>query len=164
MSITINFRVLGIFFRVDNFQVMKASPTIKDVMDEIVARKPTGEVFEYSASTDGTLEIAKVIKTAPFKSPNKSEIEYPAGTYLIKDNLYANPYQTWQWYLIRDNKTVNKDNKFTSFGKSTSDYPLQDGDSIIWRCVSIVASPYDPIGVPKPAAGVRKTLRPSSAA
>ena len=145
-SITVTLRVVGIQFA-EKVPITAENPTIKDLME---AARGTARNFEYTTAPDGTLRRVSAILLAP-KASISSGLVYQPGLYPLADGVAGeNSITTWQWYVIRQDKTddptqvgrqVNQpDGKTEAFSlrkDETDPQPpyrfLQDGDTVIWR-------------------------------
>lgn len=153
-SITVTLRVVGLQFT-EKVTITVDTPTIKDLME---AARGTARNFEYTTGPDGTLRLASAILLAP-KASISSGMVYQPGLYSLADGeVGENSITTWQWYLIRRDKTDNPakagrqvnqpDEKTEAFSlpkDATSPKPayrfLQDGDTVIWRLVVVAVKP-----------------------
>ncbi|MFN9176018.1 MAG: hypothetical protein ACK58N_16310 [Synechocystis sp.] len=101
---------------------------------------------------DGLLPIeqrsmAVIQNTLPDGTVSRSGTMRAPGTYAIKEQFENERTEAWQYYIERPSKidvgastlvsrTVGE--KFKAPGSSEL---LEDGDTVIWRCVSILRSP-----------------------
>lgn len=142
MSITVNLRVVGIYFRAQNLVVHTPTPCVEDVMIAASAAYPD---FGYiKSSADSTLKAAYITKTVPFVSEGGSQRK--EGFYYLEDDLGINPIKTWQWYIVKPDGTIfNFGTKFVPFSLTVASggYEVQDGDTIVWRLLSIVTDPIE---------------------
>jgi hypothetical protein len=131
MVMSINLRVVGVYFQEDIDLPVTPTTSIKDVMD---AAQTKFAGFSYETTSRS--------KTLYVVSNKVSGIAQP---YVLRDSdrkrappKAGDVIQTWQSYIIRDGKPVPairvKPDEFPSFEERI----VQDRDSVIWRLVSIV--------------------------
>jgi hypothetical protein len=124
---TINLRVVGVFFREDVSISVTSTTTIKDVMDEAQRIFPG---FSYtSKDINGTL----------YEVSNK-----PTGSsipFVLRDSdrkrkppVPGSEFKTWQSYIFRNGLQIGVDGVFTPFGERI----VEDGDEIVWRLLTII--------------------------
>jgi hypothetical protein len=155
-TIHLNFRVLGIYLDLRNVPIQTeegVTLTIEGVMTQLKSlplddfyqyrtaspSRPGISDFDFSKSAkDGTLENVQVRYANPPKG------ERPAGLYMLCDSLCSNPILTWQYYVLDINKQPkNENDNFVAFGDPTTTLQLAEGDTIIWRLVSILTQPVN---------------------
>jgi hypothetical protein len=124
---SINLRVVGVFFQQDIALSVTPTTSIKDVMDAAQLQFPG---FSYETAT-GSPTLYKV----------SNKVAGVAEPYVLRDaDRKTKPvkpgvaFQTWQSYIIRGGLAVGIDGVFVPFGQRI----VEDGDSVIWRLVSIV--------------------------
>lgn len=137
----ISLRVVGIFYRTE---VDLKEGTVKDVLKAAESQITSGTSFSFTAvtGTDGTESPDKfrAYYEAPFES-KASGIEYPAGEYVLSEDLTGSPYTVWQYYILdADGKFINRDKGFVPYDDPVK-ARVEDGQSVIWRLVSILAAP-----------------------
>jgi len=155
-TIHLNFRVLGIYLDLRNVPIQTeegVTLTIEGVMTQLKGlpldnfyqyrnadpSRPGISGFDFSKSgIDGTLENVQVRYANPPKG-NRA-----AGLYMLKDNLSNNPILTWQYYVLARNKQPkNENDDFVAFSNPNTTLQLAEGDTIIWRLVSILTQPVN---------------------
>ncbi|MFK7786133.1 MAG: hypothetical protein AB8B56_13510 [Crocinitomicaceae bacterium] len=153
MAITVNLRVVGIYFgnSLNPVQVsVDENPTVSQIMEAASQLADAGEIKNVSGlsytpnnpsigSSQDMSEVS-VIYNDGFTSPSGTELE--GGTYQLQDTS-GNPYTTLQYYIFdEDFVQVNRNNEFVPF----SNYPdeeIKDGYTIVWRQVSIASGPIE---------------------
>lgn len=119
-----------------------------------VIRSNPGSNFNFIADDEANPSIpydkssllsVSYFRNQAFKTPTGND--YPADIYSLADNVDANlkVLRVFQYYILRplekpgQFESISADNKFIAFGKSKT---LQDGDTVIWRQVSIKLPTY----------------------
>jgi hypothetical protein len=64
----------------------------------------------------------------------------PPGTYELSEQLIENGLLAWQYYVKRGETIVSRTKSSRKFD-SYQGFPLQNGDSVTWRLVSIATKP-----------------------
>lgn len=146
----IGLRIVGIFYRTK--VELAAGGTVKDVLDTAAAQITTGDTFSYEAvPKGGTLspQSFRAFYESGFTS-QASGLRYPSGTYELKEDLDARPaYTVWQYYIFdADNTFINRDKGFVPFDDAQKAF-VKDGQSVIWRLVSVIAPPDYDKGAPR---------------
>jgi hypothetical protein len=124
---TINLRVVGVFFQEDIAIAVTPDTTIKDVMDEAQKKFP-GFSYTSSASSDTLYTVSN----KPAGSPNPLVLR--DSDRKIKPPVPGSEFKTWQSYIFRNGLRIGVDGVFTPFGKRK----VEDGDEIVWRLLTIV--------------------------
>lgn len=141
MPIEVTLRVVGIQFQ-KKVIVNVANPKIKDVLE---AARGGDEDFNYVTAPDGTLYQASARVVKDGTESRSSGIRYQAGLYVLTDGVAdETSVTTWQWYQIDKNGVqVNQPNKKVEpFLLQSPD--IQNGDTIIWRLVTVATAPTIP--------------------
>lgn len=146
---TIGVRVVGIFYRFD-VELPKGG-TVEDVLDAAEAQTTAGTSFTYSTVTTRSQTSPNMFRAfyeRPFISKASGQ-EYPSGEYMLAENLHARPaYTVWQYYIFdKDGKFINRNKGFVPFDHPENAF-VEDGQSVIWRMVSVLAPP-DKEGAPR---------------
>jgi hypothetical protein len=145
----VNFRVVGVFCDLEDIYVgnFLVPPTIREVMGVIRANPDFNFTFVADDEVDPSVpgDKASLLSVAferksPFETYSKTS--YPAGTYTLADGIDVKKQvaHVFQYYLMRrvpgtdGEQNISRGNKFVSFGNSEK---VKEGDSIIWRQVSI---------------------------
>jgi hypothetical protein len=124
---TINLRVVGVYFKEDVVISVTPSTTIKDVMDEAQRVFPG---FSYTSSANSDTLYSVTNKASGTPSP-----------YVLRDSdrkaktpTPGSEFKTWQSYIFRGGLQIGVDGVFTPFGQRI----VEDGDEIVWRLVTVV--------------------------
>jgi hypothetical protein len=150
----INFRVVGIFCHLKDFDIGEfvLPPTVREAMEVIRTTSGSGFTFVADDEANPNIPLDKASLTSasffvdkPFTSPTGNK--YPADVYSLSDNVdkASGVLQVFQYYILRplekpnQFETISVGNKFISFGTSER---LRDGDSVVWRQVSIKLPRY----------------------
>ena len=160
MSITLNFRVVGMYFGSSNpdseraikVTVEQESPSVADVMKQVAFNVVNGEYpavpvdsFTFQPSNPTVFDDCTGIATNWVQGPisPSSGRQLDPGTYVLEQNLNGNPEQVLQYYIFDENfQQINRDNVFIPFGRPlTGDLQLKDGYTIVWRLVGILSDP-----------------------
>ena len=141
----IKLRVVGIFYSVKLEAAEVEGGTVKDVLEAAKKNPGEGKSFNYEScvtSSDKSLVKSFTAKyDKGFPSPVlKGDLEYPAGTYTLEQNLDASPsYTIWQYYVLNENgQRVELPKPAASY---TTDLGIKDGYTVIWRLVSVLHGP-----------------------
>lgn len=149
---SIHLRIVGIFYSAD-VTVNTPNPTVKTVLDAAVSTPSRGTKFSYANTQIHGVNSPSVFQ-AEYQNgfdSTTSGLHYPPGVYLLTENPFTVPtYTVWQYYIIRNGVQVNKGGIIPY---DSPDAAVQDGDSVIWRLVSIVAQP-----VPQPSTRYQRAL------
>ena len=152
MPNNIGFRVTGMYLgasdsvtgeiRVD---IDKDNPTVYDVMVAVVHKVKNGDVpgvseFSFTPTfprpKDGLDSI-----TVNYTQPPKTQ--YSPGTYFLADTESGNPAQVFQYYIFdKDFKQKNNNGVSKRFNEAP-DKPIVEGDTIVWRQLSILQGPIE---------------------
>jgi hypothetical protein len=143
---TIQLAVVGIYFsgpvQVPDQRIQQGYSVLNLLQDAYAQYGP----FFYSLANDGSLTSFTMSYSSPF--PTRGGSTRPAGTYTIQEDLSGNPAQVWQYYIERPSATDPSFKKLVSktvfppgFKIPANSEPLLDGDSVIFRCVSILLQP-----------------------
>jgi hypothetical protein len=153
--INVKFRVIGIYFGStpnDEDSVTKEilvsvaeNPTVYDVMKAVVIKAVAGGIpgvrlfgFTPVFAAPGQ-EIDSI--TVEFTEPPRRDRPYAEGTYVLEDSKSTNPNRVLQYYIVNaDGVQKNRNNKTATF-TSAPDAEIEDGDTVIWRQVSICVGP-----------------------
>lgn len=152
----VNFRVVGIFCDLRQIDVGEfiVPPTIRDVMSAIRGNPAFNFTFTADDEANPSILISKASLlsatyrlTSPVASKSGNDYVYPAGDYTLADSIdmQKQVLHIFQYYLQRPIpgtthfENISSGNRFVSFGNSEK---VQDGDSIIWRQVSIKLPAY----------------------
>lgn len=135
---TIKLRIVGNFFRCD--VDLPSGGSVKDVLDAAQSQSVgTDSTFQYATQTINGMTSPSMF-TATYANDFTSPISgkpYPAETYTLVEDLHARPVYTVLQYYIFDNE-----DKFLNRGKGPILYDqaeVEDGQSVIWRMLSICA-------------------------
>jgi hypothetical protein len=153
--INVKFRVLGIYFGsypgdadsvTGEIAVDVAdNPTVYDVMKAVAIKAAAGVIpgvrlfgFTPIFAAPGQ-EIDSI--TVEFTEPPRRDRPYAEGIYILEDSKTTNPNRVLQYYIV-DPKGVQKNrNNRTATFTSPPDAQILDGDTVIWRQVSISVGP-----------------------
>ncbi|MEM6320410.1 MAG: hypothetical protein AAF960_22260 [Bacteroidota bacterium] len=152
----VRLRIVGIYFdKTVLVPLFTISPlTVKDVLDTYVQTN-----FDLNV-TGGLSYITETLPTGQISlrsfiynyagGSSLSGFNRPAGLYsLTETSLDDNRVGLgWQYYVIDGNTNINKsrtaiNGEFTYFGEAP-DYTIENGDTIIWRLVTIARKPNFP--------------------
>jgi len=126
--------------------------TVEDAMRRAAETKaPNGGQLKVSSDLNGFVnEIAVVYDAASRPQSRQGGGPRPTGTYAFNDDPLSGSnvipgnggidgQLAWQYYVTRGGVAVNMDRTIIPYDKSnTGDVgPLQDGDEIRWRLISI---------------------------
>lgn len=153
--IEVSFRVLGIYFgsypgdansRTGPIKVqVDDNPTVFDVMRAVAVKAATGGIpgvslfsFTPTYPVPGQ-EIDSI--TVEFNERPRLNRPYEVGMYVLKDSQVTNPNLVLQYYIVDANNVQKNRNNRTAPFTSAPDAVIQDGDTIIWRQVSICVGP-----------------------
>jgi hypothetical protein len=153
--IKVNFRVVGIYFGAtpaDTASVTGAiavdvadNPTVYDVMKAVAVKATTGGIpgvrfFSFSPTfASPGQELDNIV--VEFTAKPRSDRPYPQGIYMLEDTRSTNPNKVLQYYILDSNGVQKNRNNNTAPFSSTPDAPIADGDTVIWRQVSICVGP-----------------------
>lgn len=140
---SISLRVVGIFYRT-SVDLKTGSGTVKDVLEAAQSQITGGTSFNFSAVVrpDGmeSPDTFRAFYESGFMSA-ASGIYYPEGEYVLSENLSGSPYTVWQYYILdKDGKFINRDAGFVPYDDPVNAL-VEDGQSVIWRLVSVLAGP-----------------------
>lgn len=153
--ITVSFRVLGLYFGsypndpnsvTGEIKVeVQDNPTVYDVMKAVVRKADAGDIpgvkfFSFTPLfPQGEEEIDRII--VEFTQPPRRNRPYAEGTYVLEDSTSTNPNRTLQYYIVDPTGVQkNRNNKTKTFA-TAPDADIVDGDTVIWRQVSICVGP-----------------------
>jgi hypothetical protein len=153
--ITVSLRVLGIYFGsypgdpnsvTGEVQVMvQEKPTVFDIMREVVRKAdanaiPGVKFFGFTPLyPQGDEEINSI--TVEFTIPPRKDRPYVEGTYVLEDSKSTNPNRVLQYYIVDSTGVQKNRNNRTKPFAATPDVDIVDGDTVIWRQVSICVGP-----------------------
>jgi hypothetical protein len=159
---TIDIRVVGIYMNESVTLNLTSSTTVKDVLQEYAMNNPIGQPrgFQFQDDTprnpnapSGALSPTHFSYHVP-NDPNvlntKGGRTIMPGQYSLSEpsnfqNPVFNPFQAFQYYVLEDvnGGTMNKSRGggFDYYNEQTTNYTLKDGDTIVWRQVSIKLQP-----------------------
>ncbi|POR43048.1 hypothetical protein [Methylobacterium sp. V23] len=135
---TVNFSVVGIFYRyaVDFTQV--PGRTVLDVMNYIT------KVDKNFTLTELTFQGNRIVNSLGYVHPadftGRTGITYPQGMYQLAQSFTdptPNPYSVWQYYLFDQNGIRQPAQADFSYTQAK----VADGWSIVWRLVTICNAP-----------------------
>ena len=156
--INVNFRIVGIYFgsyegdtgsttKTITVQVADtpAPPTVYDVMRAVAVKAATGGIpgvsmFSFSPPFPSSgQDLADL--TVEYTTKPRSDRPYPEGMYILEDSRSTNPNKVLQYYIV-DSAGVQKNrNNNTAPFSGSPDAVIAEGDTIIWRQVSICVGP-----------------------
>ncbi len=153
--ITVKFRVLGIYFgsypgdanSVTGEIAVEVieNPTVYDVMKAVAIKAAAGGIsgvrlFGFSPvfAAPGQ-EIDSI--TVEFTEAPRRNRPYPEGIYVLEDSKSTNPNRVLQYYIVDAAGAQKNRNNNTAVFTSAPDAPIEAGDTIIWRQVSICVGP-----------------------
>ena len=136
----ISLRIVGIFYSTD-VELDGGSGSVKDVLDAAESQITAGTSFSYGTSRLGGLNSVNVFR-AFYEQGFESKVSgrhYPSGEYILSEDLSLLPaYTVWQYYIFDENGVYrNKGSGIVSF----EDAEVHDGESVVWRLVSVLAGP-----------------------
>ena len=153
--INVNFRVVGIYFgcypgdadsTTGQITVqVNDNPTVYDVMKAVAQKVEDGaipgvESFGFTPSPAYPDQSINSIIAKYSENPRKNR-DYGPGVYVLEEANGSNPSQVLQYYIISENGVqTNNHNEHTPF-TNFPEVPIGDGDTIIWRQVSICIGP-----------------------
>ena len=153
--INVKFRVLGIYFGSypgDENSVTREisvdvadNPTVYDVMKAVAIKAASGVIpgvrlfgFTPIFAAPGQ-EIDSI--TVEFTEPPRRDRPYAEGTYILEDSKSSNPNRVLQYYIVSPDGVQKNRNNRTAVFTSAPDATILNGDTIIWRQVSICVGP-----------------------
>jgi hypothetical protein len=153
--INVKFRVLGIYFGsyagdansvTGEIAVAVAdNPTVYDVMKAVAIKAAAGGIpgvrlfgFTPIFAAPGQ-EIDSI--TVEFAEPPRRDRPYVEGTYILEDSKSNNPNRVLQYYIVDATGVQKNRNNRTATFTSPPDAQILDGDTVIWRQVSICVGP-----------------------
>jgi hypothetical protein len=153
--INVKFRVLGIYFGSypdDENSVTREisvdvadNPTVYDVMKAVAIKAASGVIpgvrlfaFTPIFAAPGQ-EIDSI--TVEFTEPPRRDRPYAEGTYILEDSKSTNPNRVLQYYIVSPEGVQRNRNNRTAVFTSAPDATILNGDTIIWRQVSICVGP-----------------------
>ena len=153
--INVKFRVLGIYFGSypdDENSVTREisvdvadNPTVYDVMKAVAIKAASGVIpgvrlfaFTPIFAAEGQ-EIDSI--TVEFTENPRRNRPYAEGTYILEDSKSTNPNRVLQYYIVSPEGVQKNRDNFTAPFTSKPDATILNGDTIIWRQVSICVGP-----------------------
>jgi hypothetical protein len=155
--INVKFRVLGIYFGSypgDENSVtgeisvdVADNPRVYDVMKAVAIKAASGVIpgvrlfaFTPIFAAEGQ-EIDSI--TVEFTEPprRRESRPYAEGVYILEDSKSTNPNRVLQYYIVSPEGVQKNRNNFTAPFTSDPDATILNGDTIIWRQVSICVGP-----------------------
>ena len=139
----IGLRIVGIFYSTE-VELEGGSGTVKDVLEAAQNQITAGTNFNYGFTSFNGKESPNMFRAfyeAPIVS-TASGIEYPAGEYILSEDLNARPaYTVWQYYIIsEDGIVLNRGKGFIPYDDEKQAV-VEDGQSVVWRLLSVLAQP-----------------------
>lgn len=148
---TVSMRVVGIFFQAENIPYT-SQMTVKDLMDVVVMNPSTysdASKFGYLANVDMVTSnepsvVAFAARYPQGTTSRTSGIKYTAGDYYLTEANVGNPrYSVWQYYVFNEKQIDGVSRKVVSPNpeplQSFATREINDGDTVIWRLVEILA-------------------------
>lgn len=140
---TIKLRIVGIFYGTE-VDLGEDGGTVKDVLIAAQSAVTAGTSFTFGTTSFNGFESPSFFRAfyeAPVTSVS-SGITYPAGEYLLSENLTAKPaYTVWQYYIADKNGTVlNRGKGFVPYDDPV-DAKVSDGQSVVWRLLTVLSGP-----------------------
>jgi len=153
--INVHFRVVGIYFGCNPGDSNSATgqitvqvqdkPTVYDVMKAVAIKVASGSVpgvnlfgFQPSPAAVGA-EVHSI--SVEYSVPPRANRPYPPGIYILEDSKTSNPNQVLQYYIIDSNGVQKNRNNDTAVFTLPPDVEILDGDTVLWRQVSICNGP-----------------------
>jgi hypothetical protein len=153
----IQLTVAGIYFseEIDVPDEQIASEKGVRVLDLMrLARRQTNLDYrlEMEGNTPEEKSMAIIQNTLPDGFKSRSDRNRKPGVYGINERREGERVAAWQYYIERPTPPTSavafeliSRTKGTAFKTPGVSEKLQDGDKVIWRCVSILLSPSGPI-------------------
>jgi hypothetical protein len=155
---TINIRIIGIYMDESVNLSLSSSTTVKDVLSKYESNNPIGQPgglqVQDSAprnpnAPSNALSPSSFCYHVPSQRTTKGGRTIMPGHYTLSEPKNINPtfepFQAFQYYVLEDvnGGTMNKSRGggFTYYNQTTSNYNIEDGDTILWRQVSIKLHP-----------------------
>lgn len=149
----VSMRVVGIFFQAKNIPYT-SHMTVKDLMD-VVVRNPgnysDASNFGYLATVDMVTSnepsvVAFAARYPQGTTSRTSGTKYNAGDYYLTEGNVGNPrYSVWQYYVFNEKQVDGVSRRVVSPNpkplQSFATREINDGDTVIWRLVEILAGP-----------------------
>jgi|694.fasta_scaffold85609_4 hypothetical protein len=147
----IQLTVAGIYFSAEievADELIAGGFTILDLMRQARRQTDLEYMLEEGDQPIAQRSMAIIQTTLPEGFVSRSGKIRQPGVYAIEERSGSEQTQAWQYYIERPNpagstvafelisRTVG-----TSFKAPGVSEPLQDGDKVLWRCVSILRSP-----------------------
>ena len=134
MSVNVKLSVIGFFHEIVNrpVTVAAANPTVKDVLDAFAAAVP--EVFEYQAIPSPFIKLnkngqrRKLVFAITYKGYTLDTVISP---------ILGTVERVWQFY-VETAQRVNQGNKDRL---GVDEYPVKEGETVVWRLVTVLKSP-----------------------
>jgi hypothetical protein len=154
--ITVNFRVVGVFFGCfpgDEGSVIgpisvqvKEAPTVFEVMRAVALKVANGDYpgvdfFDFSPSSGVRGEEIQSIRVKYSVGPRRDNPYYTPGVYVLEDTVGSNPNQVLQYYIVSPDGVQKNRNNSTRVFTAQPDAAIENGDTVIWRQVSICRGP-----------------------
>ena len=153
--INVNFRIVGIYFGSypgDTNSVtgpitvqVVDNPTVYDVMKAVAVKATTGgipgvRIFSFSPTFPSSgQDIDNLV--VEYTTPPRLDRPYPEGIYILEDSRSTNPNKVLQYYVVDATGVQKNRNNNTAPFSGAPDAAIAEGDTIIWRQVSICVGP-----------------------
>lgn len=153
--INVKFRVLGIYFGsypgdadsvTGEIAVDVAdNPTVYDIMKAVAIKAAAGGVpgvrlFGFTPIFAAPEQEIDSI-TVEFTEPPRRRRPYAEGIYILEDSKSTNPNRVLQYYIVDPTGVQKNRNNRTATFTCPPDAQILDGDTVIWRQVSICVGP-----------------------
>jgi hypothetical protein len=136
--IKVALEVVGIYF--DQNVIVKPNASVLDLM---IAAKEQDPNFDFGIKKGSkSMDFISYNHPVDFKGPVTPTIR-AAGLYKISDERPGNPTIVWQSYMVRDGVTLSRNRAIVFSADTAKDYPLQNGDRVIWRALAIQREPTE---------------------
>jgi hypothetical protein len=153
--INVKFRVVGIYLgcfpgdpNSSTGQItvqVNDNPTVYDVMKAVALKVASGgfpgvELFGFNPSPASQGQEIQSISVEYSVKPRKNR-PYAPGVYILEDSRGSNPNRVLQYYIMDANGVQKNRNNDTAVFTLPPDVPIVDGDTVLWRQVSICMGP-----------------------
>lgn len=155
---TVNIRIIGIYMNESVSISLNSNTTVKDVLAKYASNNPIGQPggFQFQDDTprnpnvpSGALSPSSFSYHVPNQKTTKGGRTIMPGQYTLSEPNNINPtfeaFQAFQYYVLEDvnGGTMNKSRGggFTYYNQTTNNYDIEDGNTILWRQVSIKLQP-----------------------
>ncbi|MEL6687980.1 MAG: hypothetical protein AAFP97_10205 [Pseudomonadota bacterium] len=138
MTIKVDLRVVGIFFHTEVTLAGDGPFTVEDALVEAKNNSTVSKSFDFVRRSPGQPK-APTNFSATYTNPVDSKASgnrYSAGHYSLSDSWDqdADFYRIWQYYIQKPNNMIAPaDGEFVPAERAI----IEDGDTIIWRLVTI---------------------------